>query len=142
LDAQNIQTLVRNGQSSQQIAAAQRTAKRAWPPFPHNGCAANLSALLQMSGVSVPMTLGAGKLAHLLRDSRLWAVVGVGSQMAGDVGVTYDDNNIPGADHVYLVIQDLNGDEMIISDNQSTTVHHRFASGKGKTKTEYFLRAT
>jgi hypothetical protein len=140
MDKDCIQKLVQLGTSSQSLVKAQTLAKKAWPPFPHNGCAANLSALLQMAGIAVPMTLGAGKLAHIIR-SRGWTQIDVGKQAAGDVGVTFDEGGNPGADHIYLVIQAIDKDEMIIADNQDTAPHHRFASGKGKTKTEYFLRA-
>ena len=142
MDKNNTTQLIAAGASAQSLAKAQKAAKKAWPPFPHNGCAANLSALLQMAGDNVPMTLGAGKLAHILRDDRAWTQVQVGAQVAGDVGVTYDEGGNPGADHIYLVIQPINKDEMIIADNQATVPHHRFASGKGKTPTEYFLRAS
>jgi hypothetical protein len=142
VDKQYIGDLIEAGSSASSLASAQKRAKKAWPPFPHNGCAANLSALLQIAGAKVPMTLGAGKLAHILRDQRGWQKVAVGQQQPGDVGVTYDENSIPGADHIYLVIGRIDKDEMIIADNQATVPHHRFASGKGKTATEYFLRAT
>jgi hypothetical protein len=141
MDSQQIAQLVANGGSAATLGAAQSAAKQAWPPFPHNGCAANLSALLIQSGINVPMTLGAGKLAHIL-TSRGWQKIAVGQERPGDVGVAYDEGGVPGADHIYLVTQVINADEMIISDNQATEPHHRFASGKGKTPTEYFLRAS
>jgi hypothetical protein len=142
MDSTHIAKLLENGSDKDGIAAAQKTAKKAWPLFPHNGCAANLSALLQMSGITVPMTLGAGKLAYILEKQRGWRHVAVGSQKPGDVGVTFDNGGNPGADHIYLVLKAINADEMIISDNQDDEPHHRFASGKTKTPTEYFLRAS
>jgi hypothetical protein len=141
MDEDQIAKLIGNGSSAKGIAKAQAEAKKAWPPFPHNGCAANLSALLRQSGIKVDMTLGAGKLAHILRDDREWSKIEIGDQNAGDVGVTYDEGGNPGADHIYLCVQRIDNDEMMISDNQATTPHHRFASGNGKTPTEYFLRA-
>ena len=144
MEKDHIEKLIALGGSAKGIAQAQTKAKKAWPPFPHNGCAANLSALLQLAGIDVPMTLGAGKLAHILGgqiNSRKWEHIAVGKQRAGDVAVTFDEGGNPGADHIYLVIQCIDKDEMIISDNQSTAPHHRYASGKGKTPTEYFLRA-
>lgn len=109
----------------------------------HNACAAALSAFLQEAGINVPTTLGAGKLAKRLKKDRLWKRITVGAQKAGDAGVTFDTGGVSGADHIYLVVQRINDDQMIIADNQSPSKHTRFASGKGgKTPTEYFLRAT
>ena len=143
-DAVHVAELIRQGSTEAGLKAARVTAKAALPEYPTNGCAAHLSALLQQAGIDVPMTFGAGKLAQRLRD-RGWTRVDVGSQMAGDVGVCLDNNPTPaGADHIYLVIEALGRDEMLIADNQRTTdaTHKRFASGTGgKTPTEYFLRA-
>lgn len=141
MDKDRIAKLVEIAGSAKGIAQAQARAKKAWPPFPHNGCAANLSALMQLAGIDVKMTLGAGKLAHIIRE-RGWTQIPVGKQNAGDVGVTYDEGGNPGADHIYLVVTPIDEDEMIISDNQAAIPHHRFASGHGRTPTEYFLRAT
>ena len=142
MDQQYVAKLIAAGSNAASIATAQQKAKAAWPPFPHNGCAVNLSALLNIAGINVAMTYGAGKLAHVLRDQRNWQKIAVGSQQAGDVGVTYDEGGNPGADHIYLVTTRIDQDEMIISDNQATVPNHRFASGHGRTPTEYFLRAT
>lgn len=142
MDADKVVTLVQIASNKKGIEAAQKKAKKAWPPFPHNGCAANLSALLQLSNIDVPMTLGAGKLAYIIKNTRGWEIVDVGKQKAGDIGVTFDEGGNPGADHIYLVVNVIDADEMRISDNQYSDVHTRFASGKGKTPTEYFLRAT
>jgi hypothetical protein len=105
----------------------------------------HLSALLQQASINLPMTWGAGKLAHRLAE-RGWRRVNVGEQQPGDVGVCYDNDPTPaGADHVYLVIEAQGPDQMLIADNQNAKAlepHQRFASGKGnKTPTEYFLRA-
>jgi len=110
--------------------------------FPHNGCAATLSALLKLSGIDMPMFLGAGDLALYLEKKRGWSEISVGSQQAGDVGVTFDLTDPPGADHIYLVVERKNDHDMIIADNQSKSLHKRSTSGDGKTPTAYFLRAT
>jgi hypothetical protein len=146
-DGDDVPTLIANGSSVESLAQAQQTARAALPGFPHNGCAANLSALLRQSGIPVPMTLGAGTLAGALK-ARGWQKIDVGSQTPGDVGVTLDNTEPPGADHIYLVLQSLDADEMLIADNQETVPHNRRASGhradgeeRGTTATEYFLRA-
>jgi hypothetical protein len=149
MDKDHVTKLVEIGSSPERLAEAQRIAAKALAdagaaPFPKNGCAATLSALLKLSGIDVPMTLGAGRLAHILGgqiNSRRWDHIPIGDQQAGDVGVTFDDGGVAGADHIYLVVQRIDKDEMVIADNQATTTHRRFASGKGKTPTEYFLRA-
>lgn len=143
-DAVHVAELIRQGSTAAGLKAARTTAKAAWSRYPTNGCAAHLSALLQQAGIDFPMTLGAGKLAERLKN-RGWTRVDVGSQLAGDVGVCFDDDPTPASsDHVYLVIDRLGSDEMAVADNQRTTdaTHSRFASGAGgKTPTEYFLRA-
>jgi hypothetical protein len=150
MDQDHIAKLIENGDSRESLATAQRSAAKALAdagerPFPHNACAATLSALLQLSGIDVPMTLGAGKLAHTLGgqlNSRRWEHIPLGGQQAGDVGVCFDNGGVAGADHIYLVVQRVDKDEMVIADNQAASTHRRFASGRGKTPTEYFLRAT
>lgn len=142
-DAIHIPDLITQGSTATGLKAARETAAASLPGYPTNGCAAHLSALLQQAGVDLAMTWGAGKLAHILGD-RGWRRIEVGKQQPGDVGVCFDNNPTPpGADHIYLVIQTLGADEMMIADNQRTTdaPHGRFASGHGKTPTEYFLRA-
>jgi hypothetical protein len=102
----------------------------------HNACAATLSTFLQEAGIAVPTTLGAGRLAKRLNQDRDWVRIDVGQQAAGDVGVAKNDV------HIYLVARTNGADEMTIADNQASTPHTRFASGKGgKTPTAYFLRA-
>lgn len=144
-DAVHVPELVRQGSMAAGLKAARTTAKSALPQYPKNGCAAHLSALLQQAGIDIPMTFGAGKLVQRLKD-RGWARVERDFQVAGDVGVCFDNDPTPaGADHVYLVVETLGGDEMLIADNQRATdaPHRRFASGAGgKTPTEYFLRAS
>ena len=144
-DAVHVAELIQQGSTAAGLKAARTVAKAALPQYPTNGCAAHLSALLQQAGMDVPMTLGAGKLAQRIAD-RGWTRIDVGSQIAGDVGVCLDNDPTPaGADHIYLVINPLGADEMMIADNQRTTdaPHKRRASGAdGKTPTEYFLRAS
>jgi hypothetical protein len=147
-DAIDVAELIRQGSSGDGLTAARITAmaalKVAGVIYPTNACAAHLSALLQQAGIGVPMTLGAGKLAHVLID-RGWSRIAVGLQRPGDVGVCFDNDPTPaGADHIYLVVEVHGPDEMLIADNQNGSKnepHSRFASGKGKTPTEYFLRA-
>lgn len=143
-DAAHVPELVRNGSSSEGLRRARLAAADALEGYPANGCAAHLSALLRQSGIDVAMTLGAGRLVHVLRE-RGWTQIRRGEQIAGDVGVCYDlDPSPPGADHVYLVVGADGPDEMNVADNQRTTdaPHVRYASGRGgKTPTEYFLRA-
>jgi hypothetical protein len=107
----------------------------------HNACAATLSEFLNVAGINVPITLGAGRLASRIENDRGWIRKGVGEQRAGDVAVTFDRTNPSGADHIFLVVERIDADEMIIADNQAKTRHARFASGHGKTPVEYFLRA-
>ena len=107
----------------------------------HNACAATLSCFLNEAGINVPITLGAGKLARRLDEGRSWTRIQLGSQLAGDVGVTFDRTSPPGADHVYLVVERIDADEMVIADNQAPRRHSRFVRGAGRTPTEYFLRA-
>jgi hypothetical protein len=142
-DAIHVPELIRNGSSAEGLKAAREAAAASLPGYPTNGCAVHLSALLRRSGIDVAMTWGAGKLAHILAD-RGWSEIAVGSQRPGDVGVCYDNDPTPsGADHIYLVVGASGPDEMLIADNQRRTdaPHTRYASGRGKTPTEYFLRA-
>lgn len=143
-DASHVPLLVQIGRSAEGLAAARSTANASMKGYPTNGCAAHLSALLQQASINVPMTLGAGKLANRIAD-RGWQRVAVGHQQAGDVGVCFDNDTAkPGADHVYLVIEPLDNDKMLIADNQNpaNAPHPRSARGlDGKTGTDYFLRA-
>ncbi len=142
-DAVHVAELLRQGSSAEGLKKARLAAAASLPGYPTNGCAAHLSMLLRQSGIDVPVTWGAGKLAHLLAE-RHWTRISVGKQMPGDVGVTFDNDPTPaGADHIYLVVETLGPDEMMVADNQRKVdkLHSRFANGKGKTPTEYFLRA-
>jgi hypothetical protein len=143
-DAVHVPELIRQGSTAAGLKAARTTAKAALAGYPTNGCAVHLSALLQQAGIDVAMIFGAGKLGQVLAD-RGWARIGVGSQQPGDVGVCYDNDPTPaGADHIYLVVGTHGADEMTVADNQRSTdaPHARYASGRGKTPTEYFLRAS
>ena len=141
-DAAHVPELIHQGGSAEGLKAARETAASALPGYPKNGCAAHLSALMQQAGINIEMTFGAGKLAHVLSE-RNWTRVGLGQQRPGDVGVCYDNTSPPGSDHVYLVVSTSGPDQMMVADNQRKTdsPHERYASGQGKTRTEYFLRA-
>lgn len=142
--AGDIEKLIALGKDPASIASIQAAAKQAMADAGygltlHNACAATLSLFLQGAGFTIPLTLGAGNLADRLK-ARGWARIEVGTQDAGDVGVAFDRTPPAGADHIYLVVERKDGDEMVIADNQDPSPHTRFASGKGKTPTEYFLR--
>jgi hypothetical protein len=143
-DAGRIAGLIERGSTPAGLRQAREEAEEAWHLYPMNGCAAHLSALLRQSGIDVHMILGAGALARAI-ERRGWQRIEVGDQRPGDVGVTFDhDPTPPGADHIYLVVERLGDDEMMVADNQRRRdePHSRFASGRGgKTPTEYFLRA-
>jgi hypothetical protein len=110
--------------------------------YPTNGCAITLSLLLQNSGIAVKDIYMAIELTNILRKNRNWEVIPNGSQKSGDIGTTCGTIPNHGYDHIYLVIEAKDEDEMIIVDNQKNEPHTRFASGKGgKTPTKYFLRA-
>jgi hypothetical protein len=103
-DAVHVPELVLQGSTPAGLKAAQTKAAAALPGYPKNGCATHLSALLEHSGIEVPMTWGAGKLAQRLWD-RGWSKVAVGNQQPGDVGVCFDnDPKVAGSDHIYLVV--------------------------------------
>lgn len=141
--------LIELGSTAVGLKQAREMAAASLPGYPHNGCAAHLSALLLLAGFPYEMIWGAGKLAHYLA-AHGWQKIAVGQQQAGDVGVCFDNNpSPPGADHIYLVIETIDTDRMIIADNQrdEDETHPRNASGKAvqgqsaKTPTEYFLRS-
>lgn len=109
--------------------------------YPSDGCAITCSTLLAEAGINVPHTFQALALGNKLKE-RGWAVVPIGQQQAGDVGSTCGPVAHHGSDHIYFVLKNLNGDEMVIADNQSSSPHFRWASGQGgKTPTRFFLRA-
>lgn len=141
-DRLRVADLIRNGGNPIAAREARAMAKAAYGAYPSNGCAAHLSSVLKQSGIDVPMTLGAGALAARLEE-RGWERVPVGAQQPGDVGVTHDRGGMPGADHLYLVVDTVDDDKMVIADNQSPRPYVRHASGSdGKTGTASFLRAS
>jgi len=123
-----------------QHVAAQRLLKATGIRYPHDGCAITLSVLLQEAGINVPNTFQAILIKRVLQK-RGWTVVPIGKQRPGDVGSTCGPSARHGRDHVYLVVKDVNHDEMVIADNQAHAPHFRWASGHGKTPTKFFLRA-
>ena len=143
-DRECIAKLIELGSTEAGLAAAREEASSLLPGYSHNGCAAHLYALLHDAGIAVKFSPYAGKMASYLEE-RGWQRVDVGNQQSGDVGVTFDRKAPKGADHVYLVLQILSNNEMLIADNQNATgdaPHRRFATeGHGVTPTEYFLRA-
>ena len=145
-DAQNVPALVALASNADQLVAAQHMAakrllKYDGEIFPKDGCAITLSVLLQESGIAVKDTYTAIALGNLLK-TRKWQVVPLGNQKIGDVGSTCGPVAHHGEDHIYLVLDVLNLDEMVVADNQQAKPHFRYASGKGgKTPTKFFLRA-
>jgi hypothetical protein len=110
--------------------------------YPRDGCAITLSTMLEAAGIDITDTYQAIALGRVLLK-RGWKQVAVGAQQAGDVGSTCGPTPAHGYDHIYLVLQRLNQDEMVIADNQASSPHFRWASGKGgKTPTRFFLRAS
>jgi hypothetical protein len=133
--ASNPQTL-----QAAQAVAAQRLLVYDGEKYPQDGCAITLSVLLQEAGVNLPDTYMAIDMCSLLQ-SRGWTRIAVGDQQKGDVGSTCGPVAHHGTDHVYVVLRDLNLDEMVVADNQEPAPHFRFASGKSQSPTTYFLRA-
>lgn len=127
-------------QAIQHIAAAKLLAYDE-EIFPTDGCAITLSLLLQAVGIDVSDTYTAFDLSKELEHNRNWSRVVVGCQKSGDIGSTCLQAPVHGSDHVYFVLKAVNEDEMVIADNQTEAPHFRFASGQGKTPTQYFLRA-
>jgi hypothetical protein len=146
-DAQFIPALVKFASDANQLQAAQHVAAKRLldydgEKYPSDGCAITLSVLLQDAGITVQDTYLAIDLGNVLKK-RGWQVIAVGDQKRGDVGSTCGTQPHHGVDHIYLVLEILNQDEMVIADNQATAPHFRFASGKGgKSPTKFFLRAS
>lgn len=146
-DAQFIPALVKLASDANQLQAAQHVAAARLlaydgEHYPTDGCAITLSVLLQDAGITVQDTYLAIDLGNVLKK-RGWQVIAVGNQKQGDVGSTCGTQPQHGVDHIYLVLEALNQDEMVVADNQATAPHFRFASGKGgKSPTKFFLRAS
>jgi hypothetical protein len=147
-DSQRIPDLVKLASDADQLVAAQQMAAKRLldydgEVFPKDGCAITLSVLLQEAGIPVKDTYQALALGSLLRTGRKWQMVPMGNQKTGDIGSTCGPVAHHGQDHIYLVLNVLNSDEMVVADNQQAKPHFRYASGKGgKTPTKFFLRAS
>jgi len=145
-DQQCTENLVNYASDATRLQAIQHTAAAKLLAYdeeiyPADGCAITLSLLLQAVGIDVPDTYMAFDLAKELEQNRGWTRLTVGAQKAGDVGTTCLQASVHGSDHIYFVLKAVNQDEMVIADNQMAVPHFRFASGQGKTPTQYFLRA-
>jgi hypothetical protein len=144
-DGQHVADLIRIASDPAQLLTAQHIAAQRLlnydrEVYPSDGCAITLSVLLQQAGIAVADTYRAFDLGNLLK-SRGWQPIAVGQQQPGDVGSTCGTVPHHGTDHIYLVLKNVNADEMVIADNQSEAVHFRWASGKGRSPTKFFLRA-
>jgi hypothetical protein len=137
-----IQRAIFLGSSDAGIAAARAHAKARYKAFPHSGCAAFLSSLLQDAGlIDLQFTLGAQALADLL-EKRGWKREPVSHPQAGDVAVCESLTPPPGADHVFLILEVMPDKDLVrIADNQSEKPHFRHLSGQGTTPAAYLLRA-
>jgi hypothetical protein len=145
-DGQCISTLLGLASDANQLLAAQHVAAKRLLDYdreiyPSDGCAITLSVLLQQAGIGVADIYRAFDLGGVLKDQRGWQFVPVGKQLPGDVGSTCGPVPHHGTDHIYLVMKLVNSDEMVVADNQAETPHFRWASGKGKSPTTFFLRA-
>ena len=144
-DAEHIADLIKRGSDAEQLLAAQHVAAARLLNFdkevyPSDGCAITLSVLLQQSGIAIADVYKAIDLGAVLIQ-RGWKKITPGEQQPGDIGSTCGPTARHGSDHVYLVLKVLNSDEMVIADNQASQPHFRFATGKGRTPTTFFLRA-
>jgi soluble lytic murein transglycosylase-like protein len=144
-DGQFINSLVQLASDPDQLVAAQNVAAKRLLDFdgeiyPSDGCAITLSVLLQEAGIAVADTFLAFDLGNVLKE-RGWQPIGVGQQRPGDVGSTCHSVPHHGTDHIYLVLRLVNSDEMVVADNQADAPHFRWASGKGRSPTTFFLRA-
>src|ERR1700730_14875383 len=117
MDKDHIPTLVQLGSTKQGVQKIKGLAEKVMQQNGygftlHNACAATLSEFMNSSDVDVPITLGAGNLARRIK-SRGWNQVNVANQQAGDVAVAVNDV------HIFLVVQAIDKDPMIIADNQA-----------------------
>jgi hypothetical protein len=142
MDRDHVSALVQLGSTQQGVAKAQTLAEAAMNASGygytlHNACAATLSEFMNLAGIDVPITLGVTVLASRIKN-RGWGQVTVGDQQAGDVAVAKGDL------HIFLVVQTIDKDVMVIADNQAPGPHRRKASGDpalNHTRVAYFLRA-
>jgi hypothetical protein len=142
MDKDQVPAMVQLGSTQQGVAQTQTLAKQVmdqngYGSTLHNACAATLSEFMNLSGIDVPITLGVEPLARRIAN-RGWDQVAVGSQQAGDVAVANGDV------HIFLVVQTIDNDVMVIADNQAPLPHRRKASGEPEhdyTAVAYFLRA-
>lgn len=142
MDKDHISRLVQLGGTKQGVQQAQTLAKKVmqdngYGSTLHNACAATLSEFMNLAGIDVPITLGAGNLARRIKG-RGWNQIDVGNQHAGDVAVATNDV------HIFLVDQAIDKDVMVIADNQAPGPHRRKASGDPElnhSPVAYFLRA-
>ncbi|MET3134364.1 hypothetical protein AAKU55_004660 [Oxalobacteraceae bacterium GrIS 1.11] len=125
-----------------QLRAGKKLMRYDGEVFPQNACAITLSTLLQDAGIIVPDIFQALALGIYLHSKRGWTRVDIGDQQAGDIGSTCGENAQPGNDHIYIVSERVDNDQMIVIDNQESEAHIRFVTGKNKTPTTFFLRAT
>jgi hypothetical protein len=145
-DKQFVEGLVASAANPEELLAAQHAAAQKLLRFdgeryPTDGCAITLSCLLQAAGIDVADTYLALSLGVLL-ERRGWMRVACGRQEKGDVGSTCGGVINHGTDHIFLVLEAMGKDEMVVADNQAPVPHFRYASGKGgKTPTKFFLRA-
>jgi len=146
-DAQFIPALVQFASNATQLQAAQDVAaKRLFAydseKFPTDACAITLSVLLQDAGINVQDTFMAIDLGNVLMQ-RGWQVIEIGEQEQGDVGSTCGTQPEHGVDHIYLVLQAVDANDMVVADNQEPQPHPRTVSGHDDiSPTRFFLRAS
>lgn len=142
MDKDFIAAMVKEGSTKAGVAQVQALAKHemdnaGYGPTLHNACAATLSEFMITSSINVPVTLGAGKLARRIEE-RGWQRVNVGQQQSGDVAVAKNDV------HIFLVVQAVGNDDLMVADNQAPGPHPRKASGDpalNHSPVAYFLRS-
>jgi len=146
-DAQFIPALVQLASNATQLQAAQDVAAQRLfdydsERFPTDACAITLSVLLQDAGINVQNTFMAIDLGNVLKQ-RGWQVIAVGGQKQGDVGSACGTQPQHGVDHIYLVLQAVDANNMVVADNQAPRPHARTVSGHDDiSPTTFFLRAS
>jgi hypothetical protein len=146
-DKSKIAALLAIAADVERLHAARRVAgQRLWDfegtVYPKDGCAITLCVLMQEAGMDMRDIFWALEITNELK-ARGWQIVPNSDRQPGDIGTTCIDVPAYGDDHVYLVLENIDDDEMVVTDNQHTAPHPRWISGKGgKTPTRYFLRAT